>query len=314
MAIVYNNKEYRNLQQQVLENMKDIEELRGISATNVDIKTFVEDVEDLEDITDPEQGDIAAVGSSAPFVLYTYNDDEWIELGEFPKPGPKGEQGEQGPVGPQGPMGPQGPQGPQGARGLTGAQGPAGVKGAKGDKGDKGENGVSPDVTVGSVSTTTINPGESASVRIIKTGTTSEPILNFDFDIPQGVPGSVAGTLPWGNITGTLSNQTDLMSKFSEYATNESVDNKDTQVLTDAQDFTMSYIAGLSSVYAGLNSNNAFTGNNYFLKNIGLLSSANLIVNDAQQNEYAINIPRVSGTLALTSDIPSISASYDGDY
>ena len=101
------------------------------------------------------------------------------------------------------------------------------------------------------------------------------------------------------------------MSKFNDYATNESVDNKDVQTLDFAQEFTMSYVAGLSSVYAGLNSNNAFTGNNYFSKSIGLLSSANLVVTDAQQNEYAINIPRASGTLALTSDIPSISASYN---
>lgn len=245
MAIVYNNKEYRNLQQQVLENMKDIEELRGISATNVNIKAFVDSAEELEDITDVEQGDIAAVGSSAPFVLYTYNNDEWIELGEFPKPGPQGEQGEQGPVGPQGPMGPQGPQGPQGARGLTGSQGPAGVKGAKGDKGEPGRNGtngVSPDVTVGSVSTTTINPGESASVRITKTGTQAEPVLNFDFDIPQGVPGSVAGTLPWGNITGTLSNQTDLMSKFSEYPTQSEV----TTQFEEFESATSQYVEGIS--------------------------------------------------------------------
>lgn len=243
MAIVYNNKEYRNLQQQVLENMKDIEELRGISATNVDIKTFVEDVEDLEDITDPEQGDIAAVGSSAPFVLYTYNNDEWIELGEFPKPGPRGEQGEQGIPGPQGPMGPQGPQGPQGARGLTGSQGPAGVKGAKGDKGDPGRNGtdgrdgtdgISPEITMLQPSVVTLEYDQPAYASVTVGGTTSEPTYKFDFSIPRGVPGSVAGTIPWGNITGTLSSQADLMSKFNEYATNSALS---------------SAISSLSSVY-----------------------------------------------------------------
>jgi len=106
--------------------------------------------------------------------------------------------------------------------------------------------------------------------------------------------------------------QSDVSSAFTSVYAN--MDSKDVQVLTDAQNFTMSAIANLSSVYAGLNSNNAFVGNNSFTKSIGLLSSANIVVTDAQQNEYAINIPRVSGTMALTSDIPSISASYSGSY
>jgi len=106
--------------------------------------------------------------------------------------------------------------------------------------------------------------------------------------------------------------QSDVSSAFTSVYAN--MDSKDVQVLTDAQNFTMSAIANLSSVYAGLNSNNAFVGNNSFTKSIGLLSSANIVVTDTQQNEYAINIPRVSGTMALTSDIPSISASYSGSY
>lgn len=312
MAIVYNNKEYRNLQQQVLENMKDIEELRGISATNVAIKTFVDNVEDLEDITEPEQGDIAAVGSTAPFVLYTYNNDEWIELGEFPKPGPKGEQGEQGIPGPQGPMGPQGPQGPQGARGLTGSQGPAGVKGAKGDKGDPGRNGtdgvdgISPEITMLQPSVTTLEYDQDAYASVTVGGTTSEPTYKFDFSIPRGVPGSVAGTITWGNITGDLSSQADLMSKFSEYATQVYANNVANDAQYQASLYTDSQISSLSSIYL---SNGALSG--YATEQYADGVGTNTLLSAKDYTDTSIQ--DLSSVYAQISDIPTKTSELDND-
>lgn len=261
--IVYNNKEYRNLQQQVKENMENIKQLQDISVAGINFKVIVDTVADLENIEDPQQGDMVAVGTQEPYEVYVYFNDNWVNFGQFPAPGPQGEQGIQGIQGPIGPMGPQGPVGPAGPMGPQGVPGQPGQRGPKGDKGDKGDPGY----------------------------------------------GGV-----WGSITGDIESQTDLMSKFNDYATKTYADGIGSQALSSAKAYTDSSIQSLSSVYAGLNSNNAFTGNNYFSKNIGLLSSANLVVTDAQQNEYAINIPRASGTLALTSDIPSVSASYSGSY
>ena len=139
MAYVYDNKTYRNLQQQVKENMDNIAELQDLKFVGIDVKGIVQDYSSLP--SSAEQGQVYAVGTSSPFELYVYNDSSWVDLGEFPKAGPKGDQGPQGEPGRQGPRGLTGPQGPRGYIGATGAQGPQGLKGDQGSKGDKGDKG-----------------------------------------------------------------------------------------------------------------------------------------------------------------------------
>ena len=130
MAFVYDNKTYRNLQQQVKENMLDIARLQDSNILGLDIKDIVQTYNDLP--TTAEQGNIYAVGTEAPFELYVYNDSSWVNLGQFPKAGPKGDQG---PKGQDGNPGPRGLTGEQGPRGYTGAQGIPGQAGPKGDPG-----------------------------------------------------------------------------------------------------------------------------------------------------------------------------------
>ena len=72
MAFVYDNKTYRNLQQQVKENMLDIARLQDSNILELDIKDIVSTHNDLP--TAAEQGNIYAVGTEAPFELYVYND------------------------------------------------------------------------------------------------------------------------------------------------------------------------------------------------------------------------------------------------
>ena len=138
MAIVYKDKEYRNLQEQVKENMDNIKLLQNISVAGINVKYIVETVSDLEDIEDPQEEEMAAVGENEKYDIYVYHDDSWINLGEFPKPGPEGPQGPQGEKGIQGATGPQGPVGP---RGLPGPQGIAGPKGDTGPQGPQGPEG-----------------------------------------------------------------------------------------------------------------------------------------------------------------------------
>ena len=78
----------------------------------------------------------------------------------------------QGEVGPEGPVGETGPQGEQGPVGETGPAGPA------------GEDGLTPTLTIGTV--TTGEPGTEASASI--TGTAPNFVLNLT--IPQGEPGT----------------------------------------------------------------------------------------------------------------------------
>ena len=136
MAFVYDNKTYRNLQQQVKENMLDIARLQDSNILGLDIKGIVPTYSDLPTGT---QGSIYAVGTEAPFELYVYNDSSWVNLGQFPKAGPRGEQGPQGQIGNPGPKGDKGEQGP---RGYTGAQGIPGQAGPKGEQGPQGIQGI----------------------------------------------------------------------------------------------------------------------------------------------------------------------------
>lgn len=135
----FGNKEFRNIQEQVYKNMQDIKELKDLAIVGINVQYIVETEADLEDIEEPEAGQMAAVGSSSPFTLYVYNEDEWVSLGEFPLAGPQGEQGPQGEPGARGARGetgPIGPQGPQGRPGEVGAQGPQGPRGPKGEDGE----------------------------------------------------------------------------------------------------------------------------------------------------------------------------------
>lgn len=73
MAYVYDNKTYRNLQQQVKENMDDIARLQNLKLVGLDVSYIVDTEEDLEEIT-AEQGMVVAVGTEQPYTLFVYND------------------------------------------------------------------------------------------------------------------------------------------------------------------------------------------------------------------------------------------------
>ena len=140
MAYVYDNKIYRNLQQQVKENMDNIAELQDLKLVGIDVAGIVADYSSLP--SSAQQGQLYAVGTSSPYELYVYNNSSWVDFGEFPKAGPKGDQGPQGEAGTQGPRGLTGAQGPRGYTGAPGTPGQAGPQGQPGPKGDKGDTGL----------------------------------------------------------------------------------------------------------------------------------------------------------------------------
>lgn len=160
----FGNKDFRNLQEQVLKNMDDIryilEEEGVLNEFGIKVVGQVEAIADLPSVaeykaahSDWGYGDAYAVGDEAPYELYiltrangTHASDYWFEIGEFPVAGP---------------------QGPQGATGATGA---------------------TPSISV-AANTTTLSAGQSASVSVVKSGSAAEPLLTFSFEIPQGAQG-----------------------------------------------------------------------------------------------------------------------------
>lgn len=88
----------RNLEQQVLKNQDDIEALKQLGMPGVKVTAVVDDV---EDITQPVVGAFYLVKNEQnTYDLYIYTaDEEFFNLGEFPKPGPQGLTGNAGPTG-----------------------------------------------------------------------------------------------------------------------------------------------------------------------------------------------------------------------
>ena len=183
--ITIDNKEYRNLEEQVEWNKTMISKVisRELTLASFGIRE-IQHVAKAEDIPTPdaykqerpdwEYGDAYSVGQEPPYYFWVltradaeHATDYWFDLGLFPAPGiqgpkgDKGDKGDTGATGPQGPMGRTGATGPQGPQGEQGPHGLTGATGATGAKGDPGE----PFTLIGTVATTAQLPDPTTVIR-----------------------------------------------------------------------------------------------------------------------------------------------------
>lgn len=119
--ITIDNKTYRNLQEQVLKNMEDIQDIREADRVLADFgirvlghyNTYNELIAALpEETYTGDFGDCYTIGYEIPYDYFIFTRTTvttkkgiWFNIGRFPQPGPQGAQGIQGPQGPQGPQG-----------------------------------------------------------------------------------------------------------------------------------------------------------------------------------------------------------------
>lgn len=115
------DRQYRNLEEQVLKNQEDIkyilEEQGVLNQFGIKVVGQVDNASQLPpvDTYDGEYGDAFAVGTSEPYTLYIWTrafsgqaNPFWFNIGVFPAPSTV-----PGPVGPQGPVGQTGQRGSQ---------------------------------------------------------------------------------------------------------------------------------------------------------------------------------------------------------
>lgn len=99
--------------------------------------------------------------------------------------------------------------------------------GAPGAAGSPGPQGPAATIAVGT--TTTLPAGSNATVENVGTDTAAV----FNFGIPRGSSGGGGGDVVWGEIGGTLSNQTDLQNALDGKAAANH--NHDDRYLTEAE-------------------------------------------------------------------------------
>ena len=103
----FGNREFRNLQEQVLKNMCDIQDIeQGATVLAAFGIKVVGQVNQVSDLPAPATykgnlGDAFLVGTEAPYLYYIYakayegqEQAAWYNLGQFPLPGPKGDKGD----------------------------------------------------------------------------------------------------------------------------------------------------------------------------------------------------------------------------
>ena len=179
MALIYDGKTFRNLEEQVRKNKQDISNLEKIQTVlnefGIHVIGKVDDETQLP-ASSSAFGNAYAVGIQAPFEYYIWTDLQptpgWLNIGIFPAP-----SSVQGPQGPDGTSvtaanivdgylvltltdadgnetqitagyvkGAQGIQGPRGLQGLQGIQGEQGIQGLTGPQGPRGYTGWALDI------------------------------------------------------------------------------------------------------------------------------------------------------------------------
>ena len=294
----FGNKEFRNLQEQVLKNMRDIQNImQGTTVLAEFGIKVIGQVDTAMELPDPatyegEYGDAYVVGTEEPYEYYIFtrafegqDEPSWFDLGIFPVPGPQGPQGVQGPAGPQG---------------QTGAT---------------GQDGISAGFGTVSATATTLPAGSDATVSVVTSGPNTEKSFAFTFGIPEGEQGASA-ECEWGSISGDLSDQTDLVNAL------QAKQNASNAMTTNTEQTVSAKKTFANPV--------EFTTSDVTFGNGTVTTIPNTIRTD-KTNNYGVNIPSTSAfeankTLATTDQlfsgsyndltdkpsIPSVSGTNDG--
>lgn len=296
--LVYKNKEFRNLQEQVAKNMRDIQNImQGTTVLAEFGIKVIGQVDTAMELPDPatyegEYGDAYIVGTEEPYEYYIFtrafegqDEPSWFDLGIFPVPGPQGEQG------------PEGPQGPQG------------------QTGNPGQDGTSAGFGTVSATASTLPAGSDATVSVVASGPNTEKSFAFTFGIPEGEPGEDA-SCEWGSISGDISDQTDLVNALQakQNASNAMTTNTE-QTVSAKKTFANPVEFTTSDVTFGN----------------GTITTIPGTIRTDKTNNYGVNVPSTSAfeankTLATTDQlfsgsyndltdkpsIPSVSGTNDG--
>ena len=222
----FGNQEFRNLEEQVLKNKNDIQDFKDgnqtIAEFGIKVVGIVDDAANIPAVGE-EFGDAYLIGTEPPYDIRVWtrnvnnNTAAWVDLGQFPLQGPKGDKGPQGTtwtVGYGDPKYSPSRSGDmyldkvtgngyisttlsgtlkwelnfnlKGPRGMDGPRGEQGLQGEKGAKGDKGEIGpAGPQGPKGAVGPAFNVQGTLASSANLPTPTAEMQDKGYAYIIPD---------------------------------------------------------------------------------------------------------------------------------
>ena len=207
----FGNKEFRNIQEQVEKNMNDILWLINYKGAlnEFGIKVVGQGPKFGDGLPDPdmfELGDVVAAGvDGEDYAVYICYDEDnanaWTEDIETYKEYHEGwEYGDAWVFGDEEPyemfiLTRSNGQNPEDYF-LPVGQFP--IPGPQGEEGPQGPIGETPNISIDMGTVSTLNPGQSATASISKSGTLTEPVFTINFGIPQGAKGNTGNTGPQG--------------------------------------------------------------------------------------------------------------------
>ncbi len=226
-------------------------------------------------------GDIMLVGVEAPFHLWTFVIDEWIDLGEFPRSGPPGARGATGARGSTGPMGPQGPVGPTGATGKNGKNGDGlGV-----------ENITHLDLAVGDP---TVNYSNAGGARLSKQGQIVAAGQQYDVTVYDEMP-----ILPGENVTITADSAHKGIVINAATSPVNSVNGKTGTVVLKTSDLENNSNYVTTSYHDNTKQNTLKSGENIkTINNQSILGSGNITIESGSGGVESVNGKTGAITLA----------------
>ena len=241
------------------------------STLGFNLKGFVSSFNNLP--STPEENDTYGVGTTTPYTFWVYSNNNWVSLGLFPLPGPKGNPGDKGEDGKIGPVGPKGQKGDQGAVGPAGS--------------GLGVNYVT-DLVLSKGESTSVSYNNTTGVALAKQGQIIAAGNTYDITVTDKLP-----IIPGDNIniyTNGANNAIKIGAKVPVTSVNGQKGDVRLSIPTDTSDLTNNAHFVTEDYHDPSKQNTLVSGQNIkTINNQSILGSGNITISGGSSGVSSVN-------------------------